>query len=141
MPAPAPVCPLALAPVQGHAGGDVEIHRAQNGQAAAAGVAVGETEVARGVIVRRGACAAERLSRGGAGAQCRPVGRGGLCLHIDRLPIALYPRSVIDVELNVGTIAVNITCDIVSWVGAVLVFRPVLIRSVGILNCFLTTAR
>ena len=73
--------------------GDVEVHRALNLQAAAARGRVGETEVARDVVVRRVTCAAERLPRRGASIQRRPVGRGGLRLLIDRSPFVLCPRA------------------------------------------------
>ena len=53
--------------------GDVEIHCAPDGQTAAADGRVGETEVARGVIVRRGACRANRVPCRGTRIQGRPV--------------------------------------------------------------------
>ena len=64
-----------------------------NLQAAAARGRVGETEVARDVVVRRVTCAAERLPRGGARAQRRPVRLFGLRLPVDRLPAVLRPRA------------------------------------------------
>ena len=74
----------------------VEIHRAPDGQSAAARYSVGETEVVRGVIVRRGVSTAERLARRGASIQCRPVGLGGLRLLIHRSPFVLCPRPLHD---------------------------------------------
>ena len=79
---------------QRRAVGDVKIHRAPDGQAAAACVAVGETEVRIGVIVRRVTRTAERLSRSGACIQGRPVCRGGLCQCIDFIPVVLRPSSL-----------------------------------------------
>ena len=69
------------------AGGDVEIHRALDGEAAAADGRIGETEVARGVIVRHGICAAQRPPRRGASAQRRPVRLSGLRLPGDHIPV------------------------------------------------------
>ena len=78
----------------GHAGGDVEIHRAEDGDAAAARRRVGEAEVACDVVVRRVTCTAERPPRGGARAQRRPVRLFGLRHCIDSIPFVLCQRPL-----------------------------------------------
>ena len=78
----------------GHAIGHVEIHSAQDGQAAAASIAVSEREVRVGVAVRRGACCANRLSRRGPLSKLCPICRIGLRNCIDFIPTGLRPRSL-----------------------------------------------
>ena len=78
----------------GYALGQVEIHRALDGQAAAASRAVAEREARVGVVIRRSTCRAERLSRRGAFGQGRPVCRCGIGHCIDLFPTGLRPRSL-----------------------------------------------
>ena len=78
----------------GHAIGHVEIHSAQDGQAAAANRGIAERKVRVGVVVRRATCCAERLSCRGAFGQGRPVCRGSPCHGIDFIPTGLCPRPL-----------------------------------------------
>ena len=65
------------------------MHRAQDGHAAAASVAVGERAVARGVIIRRSACCANCGPLAGPERQGSPLALIGLCLKADLIPFAL----------------------------------------------------
>ena len=80
----------------GYTLGHVEIHRAQNGQSAAASRAVAEREVRVGVVIRRSVCRTDCLSRRGTRTQLSPVCRGGIGHGIDLIPTGLRPRSLHD---------------------------------------------
>ena len=80
----------------GHAIGHVEIHSAQDGQAAAANRGIAERKVRAGVVVRRATCCAERLSRRGPLSKLCPICRIGLRNCIDFIPTGLRPRSLHD---------------------------------------------
>ena len=82
----------------GYALGQVEIHRALDGQAAAASRAVGERDIPRDVIVRRSACHAKRLSRSGTFIIINgsPVVVSRPSHGIDLIPTGLRPRSLHD---------------------------------------------
>ena len=76
------------------AGGYVEIDRAQDGQAAAARVAVGEGAVEGGIIICSGACRTERLARRGVVSQVNPVCTGAVRPKANQIPVVFLSRPV-----------------------------------------------
>ena len=65
------------------------MHRALDGQAAAAGIAVGERAVARGEIICLSACCTYRGSIDGPGRQRHPLAFACLRLKTDHVPFLL----------------------------------------------------